>query len=602
MAPERENPARRSFYDGLPPEAVEELLRGTISRRYPAGSVLIAEGDNPGEIYVAQRGRAEVFMSDRDGVEHSVARLRPGATVGEMSFFTGHPATATVRAATDLEVMVVSGADFERIAARYPILYQNVGAILSHRLARADRLSVESTAGRVGVLLDEGAPPELAWALACSVAWHTRSSTQLVLVTDEEPPESLTRLAAAASTSGVRERAFLRVTSSLETTRAYSIAGQVEDAFSAFRHVLVLVRDAASARLPDAPVIHLSGAGAGASPEEQPPRMVVRAWADDGGRLGPAADGVVSIPRLADADVEALRRGILPAATPAGAALGWVARDHAGLKVGVALGAGSLKGYAHVGALEVLDRAGIVPDYLAGTSIGAAVAGMRAVGYDLPACADLLDRAGPMLFKPTLARGGLLSPRGIRRVLQELAGNRRIEQLPVELGVVAADLETKRELLFRRGLLWLAVLGSISIPGFYPAQRIGRHTVVDGGVLDPVPVRAVADMGADVVIAVRLATPAPPSTTEAEAIPASGPRPSALAVLSRALEIMYGRIAVDVPDVTTVTITPHLAEIPGVNLRHFVQGRRYIEDGEAAAEAALARITAALPWLRGREA
>lgn len=588
--------ARRTFYDGLPPEAVEELFRRTTVRRYPTGSILIAEGDNPGEIYIAQRGRAEVLMSDRDGVEHSVGRLRPGATAGEMSFFTGSPASATVRATTDLEVLALSLADFERMAAKYPALYRNVGAIVSQRLARSDRLSVQSAGGRVGVLLNDGAPPELAWALACSVAWHTRSSTQLVVVEEEKPPERLTQLAAAPS--GTRERAFLRVTSSRDVSRTYSVAGQVEDAFTAFQYVLVLTHDAASVRMPEAPVIRLTGADGGASLEAEPAGVVVRGWAENGGRLGPAADGAVRIPGLTDPDVDALQQGVLPTSTPAGAALGWVARDYARLKVGLALGAGSLKGYAHVGVLKTLDRAGFVPDYLAGTSIGSAVAGIRALGHDVRACAELLDRAGPTLFKPTLARGGLLSTRGIRKVLQEVAGGTRIEELPVELGIVAADLVTRRELVFRRGLLWLAVLGSISIPGFYPALRVGRYTVVDGGVLDPVPVRAVVEMGADVVIAVRLATQPPAPTTEAEAIPADGPNPSALSVLSRAIEIMYGRIAVDVPDAKTITITPDLAEIPGVNLRHFTQGRRYIEDGEEAAEASLARITAALPWLR----
>ena len=103
---------------------------------------------------------------------------------------------------------------------------------------------------------------------------------------------------------------------------------------------------------------------------------------------------MVSIPPLSPTDRAELKSGVLPASTPAGAALGWVARDLAGLKVGPALGAGSYRGYAHIGILRGLARIGLEPDYLAGTSIGAAVAGLYAMGHsaeDSTAFLDTLD-------------------------------------------------------------------------------------------------------------------------------------------------------------------------------------------------------------------
>jgi NTE family protein len=584
--------ARPSFFDGVAREELAQLLSGLERRRYPAGAVVIAEGDRLNELYVVQSGRADVLVADREGVAHTVGRVRPGATVGEMSLFTGLPVTASVRATTDFDVLVLREDDFERIAAAFPVVYRNLGAILAERLVKKDRLAVEQAPTRVTVLHDHGAPPELGWALACSVAWHTRSATELIVVDDRGAPEALTAVA-PPFTGGSRERAFLRVTSSYEALRSYSLAGQVEDAFTRFRNVLVQVRDPAAARLPAEPVVHLTGAdGADAN------GRVVRAWLDPVGRVAPGQDGAIHVPALERADVEALRAGTLATSTPAGRALGWVARDVAGLKVGLALGAGSSKGYAHVGVLKALERAGFVPDYVAGTSIGAAVASLYAMGSDPAAVAATLDRVGPTLFRPTLPRAGLLSNRATRSALIAIGGRTRIEDLSLPLAIVAADLESQREVIFRSGLLWVAVLASISIPGVYPAQRVGPHTVVDGGVLNPVPASVAAAMGADTVVAVRLSTAAPEAALEANAVPAAGPKPSVLSVMLRAIEIMYGRLPVDAPEATTIAITPELPEIPGSKLRNFTLGRRYIELGEAAAEEAIPRIAAALPWLQ----
>jgi NTE family protein len=558
--------------------------------------VVVAEGDSSKEILVVQSGRAEVVVADRDGDEHRVGRIRPGATIGEVSLFTGRPASATVRAITDLDVLVLRETDFERVARAFPLVYRNVGAILSERLEKLDHDMVAEAPERVAVLLDSGAPPELSWAIACSVAWHARARTQLVVV-DDRPPEALTRLVQGGA-GGSGERAYLRLTSSLQTLRSYSLAGQVEDAFLHYPHVLVHVRDPDAAASVTGRVVHLAGArgavGDGGT--------VVRAWSDNGGRIGVAADGSVHIPELEPADLDALRLGRLPPTTPAGKALGWVARDVVGLKVGLALGAGSLRGYAHVGVLKALEGIGLTPDYISGTSIGSAVAGMYAVGFDPDRCADILDVAGPALFKPTLSRSSLLSSRGMRSLLKELAGDTRIEDLPLPLGVVAADVATQREVIFRRGLLWLAVLASISIPGIYAPQRVGPYTLVDGGVLNPVPASAAASMGADVIIAVRLSLPSPAPAAEVEAVESHGRTPSALTVLLRGIEIMYSRISVDVPDATTIAITPELPEIAGGKLRNFKQGRQYIERGEAAMEQALPRMAAALPWLRSAPA
>ena len=166
-----------SFFDGLPAEELEDILGSLERRRFPAGAVVIAEGESLHNVFIAQSGRAEVFVSDRRGEEHRVGEVVPGATLGEMSLFTGQPAVGTVRAVEDFDVLVMPDVDFERTCTRYPHVYRNLGTILSQRLAATNRLTLREQPGRLIVLEDDGAPPLLGWALACSVAWHTQAST-----------------------------------------------------------------------------------------------------------------------------------------------------------------------------------------------------------------------------------------------------------------------------------------------------------------------------------------------------------------------------------------------------------------------------------------
>jgi NTE family protein len=401
---------------------------------------------------------------------------------------------------------------------------------------------------RLTLLIDRGAPPDLAPALAASIAWHTRERVALT-----------TSVGADAA------------------------------------HVLLRVADDEMAP-GGAPVVELVGRAG--TPRVQGRRLAVRAWVDGPVRRGPDASGTISIPSLSHADRGELARGVLPPSTPAGVALGWVARDLAGLKVGLALGAGSYRGYAHIGILRGLARIGLEPDYLAGTSIGAAVAGLHAMGYSAEESAGFLDTLDSVLFRPTLSRRSLLSNAALAARIREICLETRIEELPRPLAVVAADLESGREIVFRRGLLWLAVLGSSAIPGIHPAVGIGPYTAVDGGIVNPVPSSAATAMGADKVVAVPLGPPRPAADDDAEAQDRLGRGPTAVETIRRSVDLMQATMR-DHRSPGTIVVAPACEAMPGIGFRRFSIGRRYIEAGEAAVEAAVPRIAAALPWMRG---
>ena len=127
-----------SFFDGLGEDDVGWILSHLEQREFASGQTILAEGDAPGEIYIVRSGEADVYMQDDRGVEHRLNRIGPGTSLGEMSLFTGHPVSATVRAASGLVVLVMTNSDFRRIAAMFPRIYENLGAALSQRLSSAN--------------------------------------------------------------------------------------------------------------------------------------------------------------------------------------------------------------------------------------------------------------------------------------------------------------------------------------------------------------------------------------------------------------------------------------------------------------------------------
>jgi NTE family protein len=600
---------QRSIFDGIPREDLRRVLRRAERRSFPAGSVVLAEGDSPYETYVVKSGAADVYVADAAGEEHRIGYVTPGGTLGEMSMLTGEPAVGTVRAATDLDVYAIGEQDFDVLAEQFPVVYRNLGAILSQRLDRSNRRSLSDETGHVTVLRDWGAPPLLGYAIASSMAWHLRAPV-LLLVLDETPPEELRQLAHATPRPRLRtprgERELERTLGQepkadvLLMTRMLDFVGatltaRMEDFHPAYEHVLVQVKGDAPALSLPARTVHLAGAG---GPAGDGAALVVRGWNADNGYVGPR-NGAVRVPSLDAAAHDALREGCLPARGAAGSALGWVARDLCGLKVGLALGGGSAKGYAHLGVLRALLRAGLPIDCIAGTSIGAAVAAFYALGLDLDESIAVWDKLGAKAFRPRPSTRSLLSMWSLSRGVRAACGEARIEDLHVPLAITAADVATGEEVVFREGLVWSAVLASMAIPGVFPAQRIGRHMLVDGGVFHPVPTGVVADMGADLVVGVRLSS-ATETRVEAEAVEPKGRSASIFYTIMRSIEMMQARISATNASAATILIAPIETDVQveRVGLRRWKAAQQYVPLGEAAAEEALPRLAAALPWMR----
>ena len=177
-------------------------------------------------------------------------------------------------------------------------------------------------------------------------------------------------------------------------------------------------------------------------------------------------------------------------------------------KIGLALGSGAARGIAHIGVLKVLERMGIVPQMIAGTSIGSIIGAIYAKELD----ADRLEQYAmewsrwktTQLLDPALPRVGLIKGRKVEAILDSYLGEESFSDLKVPFACVAVDIDTGEEVVIREGLVARGVRASISIPGiFVPVERDGR-LLVDGGLVNPVPVSTVEEMGADFIIAVNV--------------------------------------------------------------------------------------------------
>jgi NTE family protein len=172
-------------------------------------------------------------------------------------------------------------------------------------------------------------------------------------------------------------------------------------------------------------------------------------------------------------------------------------------KIALVLGGGAARGFAHIGVIKMLEAQGVKPDLVVGTSAGSVVGALYAAGYDgfeLQRLALELDEKAVSDW--ILPNRGFLRGESLQNYINNAVKNRPLEQLNKPIGVVATDLKSGEQVVFRRGNTGMAVRASSSVPGVFQPVNIGGREFVDGGLTSPVPVRAARDMGADIVIAV----------------------------------------------------------------------------------------------------
>lgn len=247
--------------------------------------------------------------------------------------------------------------------------------------------------------------------------------------------------------------------------------------------------------------------------------------------------------------------------------------------VALVLGGGGCRGHGHIGVIRALERSGLKPDLVVGSSAGALVGALYAAGIR----ADELDRIGERV-SPNLLRDwifpklGFFGGEGIARFVNRRVGARAIASLPTRFAAIATDLRSGERVILERGDLGLAVQASTSIPGLIEPARVGGRMLVDGNLASPVPVDAARSLGAKRVIAVDVTFP-----------PEQADLGDPYDVLYQAFSILTRRLALEERGRAEVMIVPKLPEEHDMAKATL---KSLVEAGERAALEAMPRIRA----------
>ena len=256
------------------------------------------------------------------------------------------------------------------------------------------------------------------------------------------------------------------------------------------------------------------------------------------------------------------------------------------VKVGIALGGGAAKGFAHIGVIKILEANGITPVAVSGTSAGSVVGALYASGMDAYAMqqkAFALDES--RIRDVSLFSGGVVKGQRLQDSVNEMEEGRRMGQMRKPFAGDATRLEDGQRTVFVRGNTGQAVRASSSIPGVFEAVAIGKAHYVDGGVVSPVPVDAARELGADFVIAVDIG-----SKADGIASPAS-----MVGNVNQSIKIMGQKLGAQELARADIVIRPKVNDIGAAD---FAQRNRAILEGERAAQAALPQIRARLAAMR----
>ena len=249
-------------------------------------------------------------------------------------------------------------------------------------------------------------------------------------------------------------------------------------------------------------------------------------------------------------------------------------------RIGLALGGGAARGFAHVGVIQVLEEAGIRPQFVVGTSAGSLVAALYASGMqaaELKKTAISMQEAAITDWLLPIFNRGALKGDALAQYVNQQVQSRSIENMSLPLGIVATDLRTGEAVVFRRGNTGTAVRASSAVPGVFLPVKIGDREYVDGGLVAPVPVQQARQMGANFVIAVDISSD-----------PQSGETGDVFKILLQTFTIMGRSINALALRQADLVVRPSLKDVGSAD---FASRERSIEQGRQA-------MLAALPLLR----
>lgn len=657
---------RIPLFAGLSPEDLGKIAARLQPLSLPKGATLFREGDDPDAMYLIVSGQARRLRTHA-GAESVVAFLGRGDAAGETGLLTGIPRTSTVRLDSTSEILKLPRKDFEETLREQPTILLHLSRTLAARLiAQTSGPARPGTDARL-VVLDPALPRAdralLGWTLGYELSAQTRKKVLLVdlsadpgamaragglapkVVGEEELRAVNLRDPGAIAELSQEHAGGLRVLSVSPAALGGRLFGSLYLFLNALRggydFALVVLTggergDVERAALAEADRVLMAGCD-----EMRPqfrqmeaevpalvpePARVLRLWVGDlepedaplligAERVLIPWSGAVAEAFAASGKADAA----LAAEKKSRPALARLARRLGGVRVGLALGTGAALGHATIGVLKVLKREGVPVDVIAGTSMGSLIAGCYAAGYEPEEIEDMAIRIDKgwvyenLFWDLTVMRSGIFQGETLLRFIRTYLGSREFSDMDIPFACVAADIETGEEVVLKSGRVAEAIRASCGLPIiFVPSQINGRY-LVDGGLVNPVPTRVLADLGADVLLAVHLTMPAGErphhskpdkpllqqavtfETLRQAATPQLLKNPHIIDVFFNMIYTMEYEVATARPEMAHVVLRP---DLKGFSWTELHRAREIIAAGERAAEEALPRIKALVPALR----
>ena len=526
-----ENP----FFGSLDARSLQRLAAAMAPVHLFGGQVLFNEGEAADAVYLLVSGRLTVASA-----EGTLAEIAPGELVGELALLAGRPRSATVRALRDSLLLALPAERFRAVVGRTPDAALRLASGLAARIADREpvRTSHHADVGTVAVVAAAGhEAPLSSFCRRLSRALGRHGTTRTV---DRRFVERALGAGAADRSSAADGGAALAGwLHELEVDHRFLVY-QADRALTPWTQRCIRQADA---------VLVVAAAAAPPPTVGDVEDAVHRAGLPPGRVHLVLLHGTampVGTARWLDARPALVHHNLRSDDPTSLATLG---RQLAGESVGVVFGGGGPRGFAHLGVLKALEEAGIPVDAVGGTSIGAFMAAASAMGWDHDERVAKVT-AGfvrPFLIPPTLPKASLLSPRRLTRAMRHetFFGERDIEDMWRPFFCISANISRPDVVVHDRGPIWLALRASSSLPGFLPPVCRDGDLLVDGGVVNDLPVDVMRERLAGHLVAVDLQPdvdltvnrPFPADLTGWQAIRQRLSVPSAPSVLMRAKEV-----------------------------------------------------------------
>ncbi len=544
-------------------------------RTYAVGERLVVQGELRPDFFLIVEGVTSVTAATSRGDRRELGKILAGECVGEMSLLTGEPASAEVSAVTSVRVLSISQEELSRLGSIRSELFEALSAILATRLKLANERLVAHDTAIVRIVC---CPPSLIGALQelpTAIAGTTTGRTAVVLIGQE--------WASAAADLSARG-ADVRILA--------DDAAHIAEAVSSDAREILLLCDEAGFRAAEGVearrfhVVDASSPTAGVVHDAEGALVVV----------GDAPWTVPTMRRLSESYGRPVA-AIIPRTSGRDGAprrpIDKLARVITDRTVGVAFGAGAAKGLGHLGVLRALEDLGTPIDMVSGCSIGSAVAACVASHMPVDTFGEIVTRVAKRAIRPTLPIHSFLSNAAIKDELRHVVGEQRIEDLELPLSIVAVDIYRRAAISFTSGLLWPRIAASMAIPGVYPASAGMGSYLVDGGVLSPVPVRQCRELGAGIVVGIRLTAT---ETSPRDELDFRPKKPYAVESFIRSFDIMLNRISEMSREPADVNVEVCIEGTGGI--RDFQRVSEISEQGYAATMGASRDLQARLPYLK----